>query len=110
MNSPPKVPDYYGFTDVHGFKDFIIEVLTGAPNDFMEMDWLPPDQQMNLDRAFQGLAHGFDLVEWEFEASMAAPMRQLADDARAAYRAGDDRAGQAKLEAVEKLLHRLRSK
>ena len=110
VDTQPEVPEYYGFTDVHGFKDFIVEVLTGAPNDFMEMDWLPPEQQMNLDRAFQGLRHGFDLVEWEFDASKAAPMRLLADEALTAYRAGDDRAGQAKLEAVEKLLHRLRTK
>jgi hypothetical protein len=109
VDTKPEIPAYYGFTDVHGFKDFLVAVLCEAPDMFMELDWLPPDQQMNLERAFDGLRHGFALVEWEFDAAKAAPMRQLADEALAAYRRGDDRGGQAKLEAVEKLLRCLRT-
>jgi hypothetical protein len=107
MDGKPEGPAYFGFTDVHGFKDYIVSVILEAPSDFMEMDWLPPGDQMNLDRAFEGLRHGFDLVEREFDAATAQPMRQLAAEALAAYEHGDERGGQAKLEAVQKLLRRL---
>jgi len=103
----PDVPQYYGFTDVRGFRDFILEVIAGAPADFMEMDWLSPEEQMTLDRAFEGLRIGFDLVEWEFGSTKASPMRAFANESLAAYRNGDDRSGQSKLEAIEKLLRRL---
>lgn len=108
MSSEPQVPDYYGFTDVHGFKDFLVEVLTGAPDDFMQFDWLPASEQMTLDRAFVGLEHGFQRVAWEFKRpSLVATMRLLASEALALYRNGDDLGGQHKLEEVERLLNSL---
>jgi hypothetical protein len=105
MPSAPKVPAYYGFTDVHGFKDFLVEVLTGAPDDFMECDWLSATEQMTLDRAFEGLEYGFQLVAWEFNSpALADSMRRLASKALALYREGDQLAGQHALEEVERLL------
>ena len=109
MDAKPEIPSYFGFDDVHAFKDYLGMVLCCAPDLFIEEEWLPPDQQMNLERAFEGLRYGFDLVEWEFDGAKAAPMRQLAGEALVAYRKGDDRGGQAKLESAEKLLRRLRT-
>jgi hypothetical protein len=106
--SPERDPAYFGFTDLHGFKDFVVEVLAGAPDDFMEMDWLAPEEQMNLDRAFVGLRYGLGLALTEKgDSDTLARCRALVDDAYADYDAGRDHAGQLKLEEVEKLLKRL---
>lgn len=107
---PENAPRYFGFTDVHGFKDFLVEVVDGAPNDFMEMDWLSPDEQMNLDRAFVGLRYGLDLTARETgDSESVAHCRALVEEAYAAYRAGQEMEGQRKLEEVENVLKRIPS-
>lgn len=109
-SSPETNPAYFGFTDLHGFKDFVVEVITGAPDDFMEMDWLKPDEQMNLDRAFIGLRYGLKLTAQEKgESTLLAKCRALVEEAYALYRAGQDNDGQAKLEEMESLLNTLPS-
>jgi hypothetical protein len=109
-SSPEKDPAYFGFTDLHGFKDFVVEVITGAPNDFMEMDWLKPDEQMNLDRAFVGLRYGLKLTaEEKGESPLVGKCRVLVEEAYELYRAGQDHAGQLKLEEMETLLKTLPS-
>lgn len=106
--SPESDPTYFGFTDLHGFKDFVTSVILEAPNDFMEMDWLKPEDQMNLDRAFVGLRYGLDLTAKEKgESALLAQCRMLVEESYAEYKAGRDHAGQLKLEEVEKLLAKL---
>jgi hypothetical protein len=106
--SPESDPTYFGFTDLHGFKDFVTSVILEAPNDFMEMDWLKPEDQMNLDRAFVGLRYGLDLAAKEKgESQLLARCRALVEESYAEYKAGRDHAGQLKLEEVEKLLAKL---
>jgi len=60
LSSPEKDPAYFGFTDLHGFKDFVAEVIVCAPDMFIPMDWLKPDEQMNLERDFVGLRYGLE--------------------------------------------------
>lgn len=109
-SSPEQDPAYFGFTDLHGFKDFLIEVIAGAPGDFMEMDWLKPEEQMNLDRAFVGLRYGLDLTASEKgETETVARCRHLVEESYEEYKAGRDADGQRKLEEVDKLLNKLPS-
>lgn len=110
-SSPENDARYFGFTDLHGFKDFVVEVIAGAPDDFMEMDWLNCDEQMNLERAFAGLRYGLNLLETEKGATETiARCRQLVEDSYAEYRAGRDAEGQRMLEEVDELLTEIPSR
>jgi hypothetical protein len=107
-SSPESDPTYFGFTDLHGFKDYLTSVIIEAPDAFMEMDWLPPEDQMNLDRAFVGLRYGMQLAAQEKgESPLLDQCRTLVEEAYVEYKAGRDHVGQLKLEEVDKLLKRL---
>lgn len=68
----------FGFSDLHGFKDFVVFVLSCAPDLFPEEDWLPANQQMNLERAFIGLRFGLDIIRKEVgESPLLERCRQL---------------------------------
>ena len=110
--SPEQDPaTYFGFTDLHGFKDFVVYVLSCAPDLFPEDDWRAPDQQMNLERAFLGLRYGLQLMATEKgESHLLNECRQLVDEALTEYRAGRDHDGQKKLEQVENLLRKVPSR
>jgi hypothetical protein len=102
------IPTYFGFTDMHGFKDFLIYVYSYAPDRFPIEDWREASEQMNLARAFTGLQYGLDLAANSGgESASVAECRQLVAAAYLAYQAGDDRAGQIQLERVETLLKRV---
>jgi len=110
--SPEQDPaTYFGFSDLHGFKDFVVYVLSCAPDLFPEDDWRAPDQQMNLERAFLGLRYGLDLtVQEKGESVLLNQCRQLMDEALIEYHAGRDHSGQNKLEQMEGLLKKLPSR
>ena len=55
----------FGFTDLHGFKDFVVYVFLCAPDNFPDDEWRRPDQKMNLERAFVGLRYGLELTAKE---------------------------------------------
>lgn len=106
--SPEIGPSYFGFTDLHGFKDFVVFVLSCAPDLFPVEDWLAADQQMDLERAFKGLRYGLDIAEKEVgEGLILKQCRELVEQAYVEYRAGRDMAGQVKLEEVDELLRKL---
>lgn len=109
MASPPDNRSASAFfNDVHSFKDYVVYVYSCAPDLFPPEDWLPPDGQMNLDRAFVGLRYGLDLAAKEKgESALLARCRALVEESYAEYKAGRDHAGQLKLEEVEKLLAKL---
>ncbi len=95
----------YGFSDLHGFKDYIIFVSTCAPNRFPKRDHRPPEEQWTLDLAFAGLRYGLQLTAAEKgELPILAVCRQLVEEAYAFYREGRRREGFFKLEEVAKLL------
>jgi len=67
--------------------DHIAYVLAYAPNDFPYRDFLPADQQMNLDRAFEQLRQGIEIAYPEQKMSAKrSVLGQLLDDAYSAYR------------------------
>lgn len=100
----------YGFSDLQSFKEFVVYVFSCAPDMFPPEDWRAPDDQMNLNRAFDGLRYGLDMTAKEKgKSDVVAKCRVLVDEAYTAYTSGQNMEGQRKLEAVEKLLKRLRS-
>jgi hypothetical protein len=100
----------YGFTDFHSFKSYVGFVRGCAPNLFPVYDWIPPDEQMNLERAFFGLRSGFDLSTKEKgELPVFSKCRELVEEAYGLYRAGQPREGQAKLGEISELLKKIPS-
>ena len=101
---------YFGFNDLHGYKDFVVYVYSCAPELFPTEDWRSPDEQMDLDKAFIGLRYGLRLAaEEKGESPLLDRCRRLVEAAYVEYRGGRDEAGQHKLEEVEELLKRLPS-
>jgi hypothetical protein len=108
--SSPKDHPAFGFTDLHGFKDFVSMVITCAPDLFMPYDWLGPDEQLNLVRAFEGLRYGLHLATHEKGASpLLARCADLVEEAFYQYESGQEDAGRRKLEEMETLLRKLPS-
>lgn len=108
--SPEQYRTYFGFNDVAGFKDFVVYVLSCAPDLFPAENWLKPDEQMNLERAFIGLRYGLEMIERQRGGAVSLiHCRKLVEDAFAAYSSGEDHAGQMRLEQVEEILTKLRS-
>lgn len=111
MASYPEIdPAYFGFTDLHGFKDFVVLVLSCAPDLFPMYDWLPMEQQLDLERAFVGLRYGLELATKEVgESPVLEKCRELVEQSYAAYQKGNGMDGQAKLEGVDRLLRKIRT-
>jgi hypothetical protein len=109
--SPESDPaTYFGFTDLHGFKDFVGSVRLCAPDLFPKRDWRGPDEQMNLDRAFIGLRYGLKLAEEEKGGSeLLAKCRDLVEEAYTEFHEGRDRVGHLKLQEMDNLLMELPS-
>lgn len=100
----------FGFSDLHSFKDYVVWVQTGASTSFPVEDWAGPDNQMTLDRAFEGLRLGLTMaVEKEGEREEFTRGRALVEEAHAAYRDGNVRDGFFKLEELQKLLKKVPS-
>ncbi|MFY8140756.1 MAG: hypothetical protein ACOVMO_08555 [Caulobacter sp.] len=71
--------------------DHIAYVLGYAPDRFPHRDFLPADEQMNLDRAFDQLRQGVTLAYPEPEAhAKRRLLNELLDASYAAYQAGDE--------------------
>jgi hypothetical protein len=102
---------YFGFKDLHGFKDYVGFVILCTPDEFPIDDWLKPEAQMNLERAFVGLRYGLDVTTAEKgESEVVATCRQLVEEAYAMYQVGHDIEGQKKLEEMDQLLNKLPSR
>ncbi len=103
--------DYFGFRDLHGFKDYLVYVYAYAPNLFPAEDWQKPDEQMTLERAFKGFRLGIEVsISEKGERPVFNECRKLIEDAYADYLAGNDLGGQHKLEAVERLLKKVHTR
>ncbi len=110
-SSPESRLGYFGFRDLLGYKDFVVYVLSCAPELFPAEDWLLPDEQMNLERAFVGLRQGLRIVAQHSKDSVVLDRcAKLIDEADAHYRAGRDHAGQLSLEELEKVLKTVRAR
>jgi hypothetical protein len=73
-------------------------------------DFLAPDEQMTLDRAFDGLRYGLDLTAKEKgELPVLETCRRMVEEAYEHYRADRMREGYFKLQEMEKILKKLPS-
>jgi hypothetical protein len=80
--------------DIDSLYDFIGYVVLCAPHQFPVRDYLPPDAQMNLDKAFDELRRGIDLIEPDMaDDAKRKHLGSLLDQALVAYRAGDELKG-----------------
>lgn len=101
---------YFGFTDLHSYKDYVTFVRLCAPNEFPIETDLEPDEQMTLDRAFDGLRFGLDLTAQEKgDLPVLATCRTLVEEAYVHYREGRVREGFFTLEAMRKLVRKIPS-
>jgi hypothetical protein len=91
--------------DIDSFYNFIGYVVLRAPSSFPVEDYLPADEQMNLDRAFAELRNGLQMVDPEVaDEQKRERLSSMLDAAQAAYRAGDEVKGAHMLQDFEGLI------
>ena len=84
------------------FKDFLSLVIVHAPDGFPEEDYLAPDEQLNLVRAFGELYKGLEMLSASRGASLdVTALRGILDRALTAYRSGEDVEGAHLLQKFE---------
>lgn len=102
---------WFGFSDLHSFKDYVVYVHSCAPDMFPPDDWRTSDEQMNLDRAFVGLRYGLDITVAETgKTELVDKCRVLVEEAYAEYQSGQAMEGQRKLEEVDRYISQLPSR
>lgn len=100
----------FPFTDLHGFKDFVIFVQTYLPDRFPYRDGAGPEEQWSLELAFRGLREGLTFARMESGArQIYEKCEKLVAEAYVEYSNGRDREGFCKLEEVNKLLKQVRT-
>ena len=77
--------------DLNTFYDFISLVVVHAPDEFPVEDYLPDDEQLNLERAFAELRKGVAFVDRGLPgADRERGLTAMLDEALRLYRAGED--------------------
>jgi hypothetical protein len=72
------------------YVDFISYVLISAATEFTPQTFLAPEEQTNLENAFQTLFNKFPLVARRLRTPAAAPeLKRLLQSSLEAYRSGD---------------------
>lgn len=100
----------WGFHDLHSFKDYAGFVRLCAPDEFPVEDFLPPEEQMMLDRAFDGFRYGLNLTGRELgELPVLVRYRNMVEEAYQHYCGGRMREGFFKLQEMENLLKKVPS-
>jgi exonuclease VII small subunit len=78
-------------TDLNSFRDFIGYAVLCAPDDFPEEDYLQPDEQMNLERAFEELRNALNLVKpSKLNDAKRRDALSLLEESLNSYRSGND--------------------
>ena len=76
--------------DVNSLYNFIGYVVLRAPDQFPREDYLPDDEQLTLDKAFEELRTGVHLVQADFpERQLTGELQVILDESLALYRAGE---------------------
>lgn len=71
--------------------DFLAQVIVCAPDKFIEADFLPPDEQLNLDRAYEELQRGMGFLKADgVEEERLKSLQLLLDTSHAAFRTGEE--------------------
>jgi hypothetical protein len=85
--------------------DFIGLVILRAPDRFPTRDFLPDDEQLNLDRAFKELRSGLDFVAVSpSDPTFHDRLRTALDESLEAYRTGDRREGAHRLQDFQNMI------
>lgn len=99
----------YGFGRFSEYRNMIGYVVLGAPDQFPVEDYLAPDEQMTLDKAFAQLRRGLPVAYDKIKHKDAIPKAlELLEASYRAYEAGDQRAGAFLLQDFDELLLELR--
>lgn len=89
--------------------DFIAVVVLSAPDRFIARDWLKPEEQLNLDRAFVELRHGLSCAAKEVgELPAISTARSMLEEAYTHYREGRVNPGAWKLQEMSEVLEKIR--
>ena len=89
-------------------KDTIAYVMAYAPDRFPYRDYLPPDQQMDLDRAFDQLREEFDdVAKGRGESTEINQCRNGIEDAYKNYRKEDMKTGFLTIQDVLHVLQKI---
>lgn len=84
-------------------------VVLSAPNEFPNEDYLSPEEQMTLDKAFAKLSRGLPVSYDKIKDKDAIPnAANLLEASYKAYKDGDSRAGAFLLQDFDDLLLKLR--
>jgi hypothetical protein len=87
---------------VEGFRDFISLVVVHAPDEFPVEDYLQPEEQLDLEKAFAELMDGLKmLVNARKNAAPAGELFELLSKSLVAYRLGNDIEGAHLLQDFE---------
>ena len=77
--------------DINSLYDFIGYVVLSAPNSFPVEDYLSPEQQMTLEKAFDELHTGISFIDLDMADDFKRKhLASLLNQAFAAYKAGDE--------------------
>lgn len=99
----------YGFGRFSEYRNMIGYVVLGAPDQFPIEDYLAPEEQMTLDKAFAELRRGLPVAYDKIQDKGAIPnATELLEASYRAYREGDQRAGAFLLQDFDELLLKLR--
>jgi hypothetical protein len=83
--------------------NYIGYVVLRAPNRFPVEDYLPPDQQVTLEKAFDRLRHGIEIAyPDDFHLEKRVLLYSILDQSFAAYKAGEDVKGAHLLQDFER--------
>ena len=76
--------------DLNSLWDFIGYVVLSAPDNFPEEDFLQPDEQMNLERAFEELRNAMNLIKpSKLNDAKRSEALSLLEESLDSYRAGN---------------------
>ena len=96
--------------DIDSLYNFIGYVLIYAPDRFPKRDFRPPDQQINLDRAFDELRAGTRFIDPEVaDEAKQKTLASLLDQSLEAYRKGDEVKGAHLLQDFQDLIFKAES-
>lgn len=85
--------------------NFLSVVIVSAPNDFQKKDFLPEEDQLNLERAFLELNNGMEFVEKKIDdETVVSKAQSLLDEALEAYKSGNRKKGAFLLQDFDELV------
>lgn len=91
--------------NLDGLYDFIGYVVLRAPDSFPKEDYLKPEEQMTLEKAFSELRAGLNFVESEVVGvETKLQLSSLLEEAQTAYVQGEQKKGAHLLQDFEALI------